>query len=112
MTYSHTVAVAGAIAVPSGGTNYIPPFYEPVPSGRAKTLVGARYVCRTGTVTFNVTQNGSVVSGYSGLGASSTAASVTPTAVSVNDGDLFAVVVTAVASTPDSLTVSLIFATT
>jgi hypothetical protein len=110
---SRTFGISGAIAVASGGTNYIPPFFEPVMSGNTKTLTNVRYMIRAGTsVTFSVTQNGSNVAGLSSLSATTSATAAAPsTPPSVNDGDAFAIVVSNISGTPDGLTVSLIFET-
>ena len=100
-----TYSVQGLIAVPSGATNYLPPFFMPVPTGQRALFVGVRYIVRAGTsVTFNVTQNGTVV--ITGAVATTTATETDLTTyLDVNDGDLFAVVVTAISGTPDGLTV-------
>ena len=114
LTESRTFAITGAIGVPVGGTNYIPPFFEPVDSGVTKKLINVRYVIRAGTsVTFAVTRNGVNVSGLGALSASTVAGGTAPTvAPAVTDGDQFAIVISAVSGTPDGLTVSLIFETT
>lgn len=113
-TESRTFSISGLIAVPSGATNFIPPFFEPVDSGVTKKIIGVRCEVRGGTsATFAVNQNGSPVSGLSSVTASTaaayTAATVPP---SVTDGDVFAIVVASISGTPDGLTVSLIFETT
>lgn len=109
-----TYAVSGLVAVPSGATNYLPPFCEPVQSGGTKTLQSVRYVVRGGTsVSFEVTQNGSVVSGLGSLSATTTVATTAAgTPPSVSDGDEFAVVVSGLSGTPDGLSVTFNFATT
>ncbi|MGH2612672.1 MAG: hypothetical protein ACRDFB_06430 [Rhabdochlamydiaceae bacterium] len=111
---SRTIAWSGDVAVPSGATAYLPPFFEPVLSGTSKVLVSARYMIRAGTsATFEITQNGTAVTGLSSLSATTTAAYTTATSTpSVTDGDQFAVVVSAISGVPDGLTVSLIFKTT
>ena len=113
-TAGRTFSVSGPIAVPSGATNYLPPFFEPVDSNSMKRLVSVRYAIRAGTsVTFAVTQNGSAVSGLSSLSATTTPAATVPGALpAVVDGDQFAVVVSAVSGSPDGLSVTLIFETT
>lgn len=101
-----TYAVQGLIAVPAGATNFLPPFFFPVPPNQRALLVGVRYVVRGATsVTFNITQNGTAV--ITGAVATTTAGeSDVTTYIDVNDGDMFAVLVTAISGTPDGLTVS------
>ncbi|HUC87792.1 MAG TPA: hypothetical protein VMR95_01425 [Candidatus Binatia bacterium] len=110
-TEGHNYSVSGAIAVPSGATNFLPPFFEPVASGITKTLIDVRYVIRAGTsVTFQVTQNGSAVGGLSALSATTSPTTTPPSSPpSVSNYDEFAVVVTAISGTPDGLSVTLIF---
>jgi hypothetical protein len=112
-TTARTYAVSGSINVASGGTNYLPPFDEPVDGGVAKQLVKVIYAIRGGTsVTFAITQNGATVSGLGSLSATPTSASTAPSStVSVSDGDSFAVVVSAVSGSPDGLKVSFVFET-
>lgn len=105
LTVSKSLVVPGAIAVASGGTNYLPPFPVTVSSGYAGTLAGVRAVCRTGTVTYKIQRNGSDVTGLTGLTANQTVSNVTSTQA-LTDGDLIAVVVTTpLTGSPDSLSV-------
>lgn len=98
-----TLWVKGAVAVASGGADYLPPYPLIVPSGYTAKLTKVTYKTRTGTVTFKLQINGVDVSGLTGLSATSTSAS-TSSSQAVSDGDYVAVVVTAVASTPDNMT--------
>jgi hypothetical protein len=110
-TTARTYAVSGAIGVPSAGANYLPPFDEPVDGGVAKSLVRVLYSIRGGTsVAFAVTQNGTAVSGLGSLSATPTAA-LTAASQTVSDGDVFAVVVSAVSGSPDGLKVTFVFET-
>jgi hypothetical protein len=107
---SQTFAVAGAIVVPSGSTGYLPGFYVPVPAGQTVTVAAAKYVVQGGTVDLDVQQNGSGITGLTGLSASSTPAQSTATgSPSVADGDHFTIVVNSVTPTPYGLTVSIYF---
>ena len=107
----HTYVVSGNIGVPSGATNYVGPFYEPVFPGNTKTLVGVKYSIRFGTsVSFAVKQNGSSVSGLGSLSATTTPTTTSATIPpAVAHGDAFDVVVSAVSGSPDNLTVSFFF---
>jgi hypothetical protein len=111
-TNTYTWSISGTLAVASGATNYIPPFYASVDSGVTVKVIGVRYVCRVGTVTVALNQNGSAVSSMSALSCTS---SVTHTSAgtppSVADGDVFAIVLSS-PSSADGLTVTLILETT
>ena len=102
--------IGGPIAVAIGDTNYIPPVFVTVPSGVTQSLKQCRYLIHAGTsVTFKLQQNGADITGFTGLTATGTAAQTSPTAVPVADGDLIAVVVTAVAGSPMNMTIELVF---
>lgn len=108
---SQTYSVSGALAVPSGATNFLPPFFMPVPSGQTCKLVGVTAAIRGGTsVTLSVDQNGFAVSGLGSLSVTPTAgftAATTPP--SVSDGDAFAPVISAITGSPDGLSLSFYF---
>jgi hypothetical protein len=111
----HTWAVPGAIAVPSGATTYIPPMFVNVPAGAGgRTLTGVRAMIRAGTsVTFDVQRNGVGVVGLTGIVATTTPTStMLATALALADGDSIAIVVTAVAGTPDGLSMTAKFTAT
>ena len=105
-TYPMTWAVQGTILVPTGAVGFLPPSFVPVYTGLTATLVKVRYVCRAGSVDFDVTQNGTGV-------VSTLTATTTPTTTTVSvalaDGDALAPVVTSIVSGPaDGLTVTLV----
>lgn len=105
----HTFLVPGLIAVPSGATDYIPPMFITVPSGVTVKISKVRYKIRAGTsVTFKLQNNGVDITGFTGISATTTAASTTPTAVAVADDDVIALIVTAVSGAPDNLSVKLV----
>jgi hypothetical protein len=100
----HTWTVAGAVAVPSGDTNFIIPFFVPVPGGQTVTLAGARYRINSGTsATVKLQRNGVDVAGFTGLAVTTTAAT-TSGSQALADGDMLALVVTAVAGSPVNMT--------
>jgi len=108
---THTFAVSGTLAVPSGATNFLPPFFMVLASGETATLVSVRYMVRSGTCTFTLNQNGSGAAGFTGISVTTTPTSTTPTAVAVSNNDYFAPVLTAVSSA-DGLSVTVVFAVT
>lgn len=116
----HTFAVAGAIAVPSGDTNFIPPMQAIIDGTytMAASLYGVAYRLNNGaagtTVSFKVQRNGADITGF-GTTASplitpnSTAWSRTlPTPVALTDADSLAPVVTAIAGSPQNLSIALL----
>lgn len=106
-----TYSLSGTLGLPSGATNFLPPFFKSVAPGNSVSLIAIRCVLRAGTATFSINQNGTAVPGLSAVSVTTTASYVTPTvAVNVVDGDLFAPVCTAV-SGADGLSLTFIFAT-
>lgn len=104
---SHTFVVGGVISVPAGDVDYIPPMFVNVGSGKTVALTKASFRINGGTsATFKVQVNGVDATGFTGLVASTTTGNQTGS-VALADGDLVAVVVTAVSGTPKNLTVTL-----
>jgi hypothetical protein len=99
---------AGAVNVPSGQTDLIPPAYVAIRSTDTATLVKVRYRIDAGTsVTFKLQKNGSDITGATGLSATTSGGTTTlGTAATLADGDLISVVVTAVSGSPTNLTVA------
>lgn len=108
----HTYSVSGTLAVPSGGTNFLPPFAVPVPSGKTVKLVAARIWVRSGTATLSINKNGSALSGLSALSITSTPTTFTATGTgsdnTMADMDQIAPVISAVSSS-DGLSCTLYF---
>ena len=107
-------AVGGLLAVPSGATNYLCPFFQSVLQGQTVSLVGVWCVVRAGTsATLSVNHNGTTVGGLSGIVVTTTASYTAATnPANVIDGDTFAPVISAISGTPDGLTVSFVFLVT
>ena len=107
----HTFTINGDVFIPSGDTFYVPPFFVPVPPGQTVSLIGARYVIRSGTeVIFDIRENGVAIhSSLTGLRATTTpttATSAAPTQA-LSNGTALSIVVTGVTGSPKSLSVSL-----
>lgn len=102
----HTWTIMGSIAVPSGETNFIPPFFVSLATGQGAILKKIRCRIDAGTsVTLNITQNGTAV--ITGASASTTASDTSPGGtVTLADNDLIACVVTAISGSPQNLTVT------
>jgi hypothetical protein len=71
-TDSEGFAIIGAVSVPSGYSNSIPPDLFFVPANQTITIIGVIAATLSGTVTFNVQQNGVNVPGLTALVATST----------------------------------------
>jgi hypothetical protein len=100
----HTWAISGDIAVASGDTNFILPFFVPVPAGQTVTLKSARYVLNSGTsVTAKLQKNAVDATGYTSISVTTTA-TTTSADVTIADNDKLALVVTAVSGTPKNMT--------
>jgi hypothetical protein len=112
-TVNRTYVITGAIGLPSGATNYIPPFPYVLLNGETVYLVGIQAAVRTGTVTLQINQNGTGIAGLTSVSVTSTSTYFTPTNPAlVTSGDLFAPVVTAIGSTPDGMFVDFVFSVT
>ena len=110
-TVSHTYSVSGTLAVPSGATNYLPPFFRPVGGNQGVTLSAVRYFCRAGTATFTIYQNGAALTGAAAGINVTTTATTTTLNVSTSNNDYFAPVLTAVSGS-DGLSISFEFTVT
>ena len=100
----HSWTVTGSIAVPSGDSDYIPPFYIPVPAGQTVNLVAARYRINSGTsATVKLQRNGVDVGGFTGLSVTTVDTSTTGS-VALADNDVLALVVTGISGSPKNMT--------
>lgn len=108
-TEGHTFLIPGLIAVPSGATDYIPPMFVTVPTGMTVKISKTRQVIRAGTsATFKLQKNGVDITGFTGIAATTTAGSTTPTAVTLANDDIISLIVTAISGAPDNLSVKLV----
>ena len=108
---THTFAVSGTLAVASGATNFLPPFFMELAPAETATLVSVRCMVRAGTATLNFQQNGATATGFGSIAVSTTPASTTPTPVAIANNDYFAPVLTA-ATGADGLSCTATFAVT
>jgi hypothetical protein len=101
--------LTGAIAVPSGDTDYIPGFFVSKSSLQVVKLVKCRYKINSGTsVTAKLQVNGSDATGFTGISVGTTAASTDPADITLADDDYVALVVTAVSGSPKNLSMTVI----
>lgn len=101
---AHTWAISGAIAVPSGDTDFICPFYVPVPTGQTAALAACRYSINSGTsATVKLQKNGVDATGFTAISVTTTPATTDPANVALADGDALALVVTAVSASPTNM---------
>lgn len=106
----HTWTIGGALAVPSGDTDFINPMAVSEIAGVVKTLTRVRYKINSGTsATFKLQVNGSDATGFTALSATTTAATTDPADVSLADLDSVAPVITAVSGSPQNLFVTAMF---
>lgn len=113
---THSFVLGGTLGVASGSsdlTYYIPPFFVSKGSSEVnKNIVWAKYVIGTGTsATCAIQRNGTNVTGFTGLVASTTAGQTTGSQA-ISDGDMIAVVITAISGSPANLSFSIAFEST
>ena len=100
-----TYAIAGEIKVPVGQTDFIVPFFVSLAGGQTADLVKARHQIQAGTsVTCKLQKNGVDVTGFTAISVTTTPADTDPTDVALAENDELALVVTAVAGTPQNMT--------
>ena len=100
-----TYAIAGEIKVPVGQTDFLVPFFVSFAGGQTADLVKVRYQIQAGTsVTCKLQKNGVDITGFTAISVTTTAASTDPTDVALAEDDEIALVVTAVAGTPQNMT--------
>lgn len=104
---THTWAISGTIAVPSGDTDFLVPMFVGEGANEVVVLDKVRYKINSGTsATFKMQVNGGDATGFTGLSATTTAATTDPADVALTDLDVLVPVVTAVSGTPKNLTIT------
>ncbi len=104
---SKSYSITGTLAVASGATNYLPPFFVPVLTAQTTTLTAVRHVLRAGTANINIQQNGITIGSIS----PTTTATTTAFSASLSEDDEFAPVITST-TTADGLSLSFYFTIT
>lgn len=104
----HTFTLSGTVLVPVGQTDYVCPFFLKVPSTQTVKLISARHRINSGTsATVKLQNNGSDITGFTGISVTTTAADTDPADVTLANNDLLSLVVTAVSGTPQNLSFTL-----
>ena len=112
VTLPYTFSVSGTLSVPSGATNFLPPFFFPVPHGQAVKLMAVIGKVRSGSCTLSVQHNNVNTPGLVNLNITSSSSSHTPTNnIVVSNNDTFAPVISAVSSA-DGLSLTFYFQVT
>jgi hypothetical protein len=106
----HTFVVGGPVNVQSGQIDYVNPFFVKVPSTQTVKLISARHRINSGTsATVKLQNNGSDITGFTGISVTSTAADTDPADVTLANNDLISLVVTATSGSPQNMSVTLFF---
>jgi len=99
----------GEIKVPSGDTDYLPPFFVVAQSGQTVKLIAVRHRINSGTsVTMKIQKNGSDLTGFTGISVTTTTTLTNPSDQTLADGDMLQPIATAVSGTPKNMTFELI----
>lgn len=99
--------IPGEIKVPSGDDNFINPIKIRKETGQTVKVVAVDYKINGGTsVSLKLQKNGSDISGFTGLSATTSWAQTDPTDQTLADGDIIAPLVTGVSGTPKNMTIN------
>jgi hypothetical protein len=106
---SHSYLISGDIAVASGDTQYLNPFFVSVAPGTTVKLAKVRFRINSGTsVGLKIQVNGVDATGFNDISVTTTAGMVDAADVTLMDGDLLAPVVTSVTGTPKNMTLTIV----
>jgi hypothetical protein len=104
-----TFTIPDAIAVPSGETDFIPPIIIALRTGQTAKVVKAVHKINAGTsATVKLQKNGADLTGFTGIEVKSEKKTTDPEDQSVADGDLLALVVTAISGSPKNLSFAVV----
>lgn len=110
VTIPHTFTIGGDIAVASGDTNFICPFYIPVPTGKEVIFLGARHSINSGTsVNISIRKNLTPFASYSSVNVTTTPTTTAPATGTVANDDRIDILVNSVSGSPKNLSVTLYF---
>lgn len=101
--------VPDEIKVPSGATDFLPPFIIALRTGQTAKIVKVVHEIGSGTsATVKIQKNGSDLEGFTGITVKAEKKTTDPADQSVADGDAIAPVVTAVSGTPKNMTFAIV----
>jgi peptidoglycan/xylan/chitin deacetylase (PgdA/CDA1 family) len=101
--------VPDEIKVPSGATDFLPPFIIALRSGQTAKVVEVIHEIGSGTsATLKLQKNGSDLTGFTGIEVKAEKKTTNPTDQAIADGDVIAPVVTAVSGTPKNLSFAIV----
>jgi len=104
MRIPHTWAISGEIKVPVGQTDFIVPMFVSLAAGQTAELVKVRHQIQAGTsVTADLEINGVGATGFTGISITTTPTDTDPADVALSNNDELALVVSAVAGTPQNM---------
>lgn len=103
----HTFTISGPVGVLTGDTNYLPPFFVPVPTGQTVKFVGTRYRINSGTsATVQVNRNGALMWGG---GTVTTTTTGDTQNITLTNNDVIQFIVTAISGAPQNLSFTIYF---
>lgn len=108
----HTFTISGDVKVPVGDTDYVPPFFVPVPAGQSVAYAQVRSrVNAGGSVTATLQKRAAVGGGVTAINTGFVTSTTSVTAstgsgTAFADGDALELVVTAATSSPKNMTAS------
>lgn len=106
---SKVFTVPDEIKVPSGDTDFIPPFIISLRTGQTAKIVKVLYKINGGTsATVKLQKNGSDLTGFTAIEVKTEKATTDPTDQAIADADVIALVVTAVSGSPKNLSFAVI----
>lgn len=110
--HAQTWTIGGYINVPIGDVDYINPIFVSVITGQTLKLVACRHRINSGTsATVKIQKNGVDATGFTGIAVSTSSTTTDPADITLADGDMLQLVVTAVSGSPQNMSVTLLFET-
>ena len=104
----HTWGISGEIGVANGQTGYLLPMFISLASGQSASLVSCRHRLNAGgTVNFTVYRNGTAITGFTNITASTTTTTTDPANVSLASDDMISVEVNSITGTPQNLSLTI-----
>ena len=105
----HSWTIGGTLAVASGDTNFIPPFFVTNATGQTVSLARCVHKINSGTsATVDVEVNGTPATGFGSISVTTSKTVTNPADVELADGDEVALVVTAVDGSPKNMTFTVV----